>query len=167
MAATALPVPGRLSQDVSTVPRNLRAFQRRRFLCVFAGTLASVAAGPAVADARRELTLVRPDTGEVASHVPFWWAGAPYEQGLIELDWLLRDVHAAEVHKIDLGVYYLLAVVQAEFGRRPIFVTSGYRTQETNDRLIRQGVDAARNSFHLRGRAVDIQNPGVPPSDMA
>ena len=28
---------------------------------------------------------------------------------------------------IDLPVYYLLAMVQAEFGERPIFVTSGYQ----------------------------------------
>jgi len=140
---------------------------RRLFLAGIAGTLAGIAAGPAGADTIRQLTLVRPATGEVARNVPFWWAGAPYEQGLAELNWLLRDVQAEEVHPINLGVYYLLAMVQAQFGGRPILVTSGYRTATTNERLRRQGIDAARNSFHLRGHAVDIQISGVAPASMA
>jgi uncharacterized protein YcbK (DUF882 family) len=61
----------------------------------------------------------------------------------------------------------VLAMVQAQFDRRPILVTSGYRTEATNERLRRQGIDAARNSFHLRGCAVDIQMPGVAPASMA
>jgi uncharacterized protein YcbK (DUF882 family) len=140
---------------------------RRLFLAGIAGTLAGVAAGPAGADTIRQLTLVRPATGEVAWNVPFWRAGAPYEQGLAELNWLLRDVQEEEVHPIDLRVYYLLAMVQAQFGSRPIHVTSGYRTATTNERLRQQGIDAARNSFHLRGRAVDIQISGVAPARMA
>ena len=147
--------------------RKCQLLSRRLFLWGIAGTLAGLAASPAGADTLRRITLVRPATGEVARNVPFWWAGAPYEQGLAELNWLLRDVQAEEVHSIDLRVYYLLAMVQAQFGRRPILVTSGYRTQRTNEQLRRQGIDAARSSFHLRGQAVDIQIPGVAPSSMA
>jgi uncharacterized protein YcbK (DUF882 family) len=147
--------------------RRCQLLSRRLFLWGVAGTLAGVAACPAGADTIRQLTLVRPATGEVAWNVPFWWSGAPYEQGLAELNWLLRDVQAEEVHAIDLRVYYLLAMVQAHFGRRPILVTSGYRTKTTNERLRRQGIDAARNSFHLRGRAVDIEISGVAPASMA
>lgn len=110
---------------------------------------------------------MRSATGEVARDVPFWWRGAPYEPGLTQLNWLMRDVQAKQVRSIDLRVYYLLAMVQSEFGGRPIFVTSGYRSQATNERLIQRGIDAARNSFHLRGRAVDIQVPGVKPGRMA
>jgi uncharacterized protein YcbK (DUF882 family) len=115
----------------------------------------------------RRLTLVRPATGEVAQDVPFWWAGGVHEEGLAELDRLMRDVEADEVQPIDLRVYYLLAMVQAEFDGRPILVTSGYRTEATNERLRRRGIDAARNSFHLRGRAVDIRVRGVEPRGMA
>jgi len=147
--------------------RECQLLSRRRFLWGIAGTLAGVAAGPAGADTIRQLTWVRPATGEIARNVPFWWAGAPYEQGLAELNWLLRDVQAEEVRPIDLRVYYLLAMVQAQFGSRPILVMSGYRTKPTNERLRRQGVDAARNSFHLRGRAADIQISGVAPARMA
>jgi uncharacterized protein YcbK (DUF882 family) len=85
----------------------------------------------------RQLTLVRPATGESARNVPFWWEGAPYQRGLAELNWLLRNVQAEQVHAIDLRVYGLLALLQAEFGGRPIIVTSGYRTKATNERLTR------------------------------
>jgi len=155
------------AQHATALPRERQLLSRRLFLRGVAGTLAGAAAGPASADTIRQLTLVRPATGEVARDVPFWWAGGPYEQGLAELNWLMRDVQAEEVHPIDLRVYYLLAMVQAQFGRRPIVVTSGYRTEATNERLRRQGIDAARNSFHLRGCAVDIQVPGVMPASMA
>jgi uncharacterized protein YcbK (DUF882 family) len=150
-----------------TLLRERQTLSRRLFLYGVAGTLAGAAAGAVRADTIRQLTLVRPDTNEVARDVPFWWAGAPYEQGLAELDWLMRDVQAEEVHPIDLRVYYLLAMVQGQFGGRPILITSGYRTEATNERLRRHGIDAARNSFHLRGRAVDIQVPGVEPRSMA
>ena len=150
-----------------TLPRERQSLSRRLFLCGVAGTLAAVAAGPASAATIRQLTLVRPDTSEVARDVPFWWAGAPYEEGLAELDWLMRDVQAEEVHPIDLRVYYLLAMVQDQFGGRPILVASGYRTQATNEGLRQRGIDAARNSFHLRGRAVDILVPGIEPRAIA
>ena len=155
------------AQHATALSQERQLLSRRLFLRGVAGTLAGAAAGPASADTIRQLTLVRPATGEVAWDVPFWWAGGPYEQGLAELNWLMRDVQAEEVHPIDLRVYYLLAMVQAQFGRRPILVTSGYRIEATNERLRRQGIDAARNSFHLRGCAVDIQVPGVMPASMA
>jgi uncharacterized protein YcbK (DUF882 family) len=143
------------------------SLSRRSLLSGAAGSLLCIASGTAGAATMRRLTLVRPATGDVAQDVPFWWAGAVYEEGLAELDRLMRDVEADEVQPIDLRVYYLLAMVQAEFGGRPILVTSGYRTEATNERLRRRGIDAARNSFHLRGRAVDIQVPGVEPRSMA
>jgi uncharacterized protein YcbK (DUF882 family) len=92
---------------------------------------------------------------------------APYEDGLAQLDWLMRDVQARQVKPIDLRVYFLLAMAQAEFGGRPIVITSGYRTKATNGRLRRQGIDAARNSFHLLGQAADLQIDGVPPPHVA
>jgi uncharacterized protein YcbK (DUF882 family) len=133
------------------------------------GLITAMACLPSFASAGavRRLTLVRPATGEALRDVPFWWDGAPYEPGLAELDWLMRDVQAKRVRPIDVRVFYLLAMVQAEFDGRPILVTSGFRTRATNERLRAQGIDAARNSFHLRGQAVDIQIPGVAPASMA
>jgi len=135
---------------------------RRSVLGGLAASLVAAGAGRAQADIVRQLTIVRPASDEVGFSVPFWRNGAPYENGLAELDWLMRDVHAGQVQPIDLRIYYVLALIQAEFGGRPIVVTSGYRTRATNDRLRQEGIDAARNSFHLHGQAADIKVPGVP-----
>jgi uncharacterized protein YcbK (DUF882 family) len=132
-----------------------------------AATSVGLAGGRAVSDSVRRLTVFRPASGEIAYDVPFWRHDAPYEEGLVELDWLMRDVRAEQVKPIDLRVYYLLAVAQAEFGGRPIIITSGYRTRATNDRLRRQGIDAVRNSFHIQGRAADFQIDDVPPARIA
>lgn len=104
----------------------------------FVGGLAAIIAcvpSFASAGAVRRLALVRTATGEALRDVPFWWDGAPYKPGLAKLDWLMRDVQAQRVRSIDVRVFYLLAMVQAEFGGRPILVTSGYRTRSTNERL--------------------------------
>jgi uncharacterized protein YcbK (DUF882 family) len=140
---------------------------RRELLGGVAASSVGLSSRRAVSDPIRRLTVVRPSSGEVAYDVPFWWRDAPYEDGLAELDWLMRDVHAEQVKPIDLRVYYLLAMAQAEFGGRPIIITSGYRTKATNERLRRQGVDAVRNSFHIQGRAADIQIHDVPPARIA
>ena len=140
---------------------------RRLLLGGLAAAVVGLPPGSAIADTVRRLTLVRRASSEVGHNVPFWRDGAPDHQGLAELNWLMRDVRAAEVSPIDLRVYYLLAVLQAEFGGRPIIITSGYRTQATNEWLMEQGIDAARNSFHLRGRAADFQIWGVAPDRMA
>jgi hypothetical protein len=134
---------------------------RRSVLGGFAAAVIGAGTSRAKADFARRLTLVWPATGEVGYDVPFSWEGAPYEEGI------MRDVQAGQVQPIDLRVYYLLAMTQLEFGGRPIIVTSGYRTKATNDRVRRQGIDAARNSFHLSGQAADIRIHGVPPARMA
>jgi uncharacterized protein YcbK (DUF882 family) len=134
---------------------------RRVLLGGFAATVSLAVCGMASAGTIRLLTLVRLATGEVGRRVPFWRDGAPDQDGLAELNWLMRDVEVGQVQPIDLRVYYLLAVLQAEVGGRPISITSGYRTKATNERLREQGIDAARNSFHLRGCAADVNVRGV------
>jgi len=84
--------------------------------------------------------LIRQSSGEVGYDLSFWRDGAPDHQGLAKLDWLMRDVHAGQVNRIDLRVYYLLSMLQTELGGRPIGVTSGYRTKATNERLRQQGL---------------------------
>jgi uncharacterized protein YcbK (DUF882 family) len=134
-------------QRATALPRGRQLLSRRLFLWGLAGALAPVAPGRAGADTVRQLTLVRPATGESARKVPFWCAGAPYEQGLAELGWVLRDVDVEQVYPIDVRVYYLLGLLQAALSEQPIIVTTGYRTKANNERLRQQGIDAARNSF--------------------
>jgi hypothetical protein len=45
----------------------------------------------------------------------------------------MRDVQAKQVRPIDVRVFYLLAMVQAEFGDRPIWLRAAFaRGRQTN-----------------------------------
>ena len=46
--------------------------------------------------------------------------------------------------------------IRRQFGK-PIYINSGYRTEEHNDYLIKAGAKASPNSSHMKGIAVDIK----------
>jgi len=43
----------------------------------------------------------------------------------------------------------------------PLEILSGYRTPASNNRLIEQGVPAARQSLHMSGKAADVRIAGL------
>ena len=52
---------------------------------------------------------------------------------------------------------FLLAIDKArEISGIPWKITSAYRTQETNERLVRQGYKASPTSEHLQGCGIDV-----------
>jgi len=63
-------------------------------------------------------------------------------------------------HPIDPQLIAMLEEVRAHFGA-PILITSGYRSPDYNRR-----VGGARNSYHMRGMAADIQVRGVPANEV-
>ena len=94
-----------------------------------------------------------------------YWANGKYiPDGYARLCWLLRDVRAKRAVQMDPTLLNVLTGIQAYYYaygvKGPLIVTSGFRTLETNEKLVGEG--AARNSMHLYGRAVDITLPGVP-----
>lgn len=109
----------------------------------------------------RALDLYRPQANERLTLnylVDGQWAPEAYKK----LCWLLRDVQANEFVQIDLELIAILDWIQGylkQYGyTTPIHVLSGFRTKKTNDKT--EG--AAKASFHLYGRAVDIRIPGLP-----
>ncbi|MEO0391902.1 MAG: DUF882 domain-containing protein [Pseudomonadota bacterium] len=81
-------------------------------------------------------------------------------RALKQLDWALRDHHVDRYRPINRRLYDVLYVTQARFGRdRPLVVTSGYRTRQTNEKLAEYIPGVARNSLHIAGAAVDFQIP--------
>lgn len=110
----------------------------------------------------RTLNLFRPATGEHYK-LCYWRDGQLDVQGYRQACHLLRDVSTNKTVSIDLRLLNLLRAqkgwLESALGYfDPYYVTSGYRSPKTNE--MTEG--AARNSEHLKGRAVDGKYPGLP-----
>ena len=113
----------------------------------------------------RSLDLFNPNTQENAS-ITFFANGSYNPQALHDLNLFMRDYHVNTPHVMDPRLFNLAHDMQNVFDRRPIHVISAYRTRATNDRLVRQHVTTAKDSFHVKGQAIDIRIPGIPTSAM-
>jgi uncharacterized protein YcbK (DUF882 family) len=108
----------------------------------------------------RTLSVVRPQSGEKA-RVLYWKDGEVIDSAYQELCHLLRDVNGKETAAIDPKLFDTLWGTQAFIARygmdQPLEILSGYRTAKSNNKLIEQGVPAARQSLHIEGKAADIR----------
>lgn len=142
---------------------------RRLFLGAAFGTAASVAlpvSAMSASDAHfwalpRRLRLTRAQTRENFDEV-YWADGKIQMPGYLRLCEALRDTRAGKAVYMDPRLLDLMRAVQAyvEYYNytAPLVINSGYRSPETNQKL--EG--AAKNSMHLRGKAVDFSMPGLP-----
>lgn len=109
----------------------------------------------------RRLKLMRPASNEYFDGV-YWRDGKLDLEGYTKLCWMLRDVKYKEAVWIDPRVLDILVAIQAwvnAYGyTQPIQLNSGYRTKKHNSRL--EG--AAKNSEHIKGKAIDFVVPGLP-----
>ena len=137
---------------------------RRRFLSYAAvagcGLLAPGRMARATVRPERELRFLNLHTGEQLRRV-YWQEGRYLPEALAEIDYLLRDFRTGEIKPIDTRLLDLLTEVNAELGNHePLHVISGYRSPETNAMLAARSGGVARNSYHLKGMAIDVRLPG-------
>jgi len=100
-------------------------------------------------------------TNEKLSTV-FWSDGHYNPESLSEINWLLRDHRTGEVKFIDPRLLSILYLANLKIGNsRAIHVISGYRSPKTNQMLAKLSSGVATNSYHMRGRAIDMRIPGV------
>ena len=137
---------------------------RRRFLCwslaagcgllIPGARTASAARAPA-----RQLSFYNLHTGESLRAV-YWEGGHYLKDGLAEIDYVLRDFRTGEVRDIDPQLLDLLHrlrhVMECD---RPVHVISGYRSPATNAMLARRSKGVAKNSYHVKGMAIDLRLP--------
>jgi uncharacterized protein YcbK (DUF882 family) len=140
---------------------------RRRFVGFFAASAASCVLGSslgriaqATVSGARRLSFYSLHTEEALSTV-YWQDGRLLPDALAEIDWHLRDFRTGDVHAIDPGLLDLLH----RLGRMmaydgPIHVISGYRSAKTNAMLAARNGGVAKNSYHVRGMAIDLRLPG-------
>ena len=81
---------------------------------------------------------------------------------LQEIDYILRDFRAKEVHPIDVKLLDLLFDIKRRLGaKEPFLVISGYRSPATNEYLREHSRGVAAGSLHMFGKAIDIRLPSV------
>ena len=141
-----------------------------RFAATESAALVAEQAAPAPADAppaptatfpERTLWLHRVQTREEGRAL-YFRDNALIPDGYSLLCYLLRDVRADRVTRVDVKLIHLLFGMQAWMRavgiRQPLRVNSGYRTPETH--AATEG--AAARSMHLAGRAADVAVEGIP-----
>ena len=143
---------------------------RRDFLRLGTGVAAGLLCPAALASMRaqpeRSLAFYNTHTGE-SSLTVYWAAGEYLEDGLREINTVLRDHRADETYPIDRNLLDLLTALQAEVGCRNAFhVISGYRSPATNASLRGKSSGVARRSYHMQGKAIDIRLPGCVLADL-
>jgi uncharacterized protein YcbK (DUF882 family) len=108
----------------------------------------------------RKLSFLNIHTGERVGTV-YWQNGRYLPEGLAEIDWVLRDFRTDDVKAIDTRLLDLLHAVRNRLGRNgALHVISGYRSPATNAMLAARSNGVAKNSYHMRGMAIDIRVPG-------
>lgn len=138
----------------------------RRVLLGGLASLSAMAAAPALASAPavlrgagqfRKLAMVNDRTGEWLNTV-YWAEGEYIPEALAAMNHLLRDWREDAACEMDPRVLDILAATHAKLDcDEPFTVVSGYRTPATNALLRRRSRGVAKNSYHIKGMAVDIR----------
>lgn len=109
----------------------------------------------------RQISLLNTHTSERLT-AEYWSRGRYQRDALRAINKLLRDHRTDTVYPIDPELLDTIHALQARIGtRNPLHVISGYRSPESNELLREVGGGVARNSFHMRGMAIDIRAPGM------
>ncbi len=137
----------------------------RRALMGGLASLSAMAATPALASAPavlrgagqfRKIAMVNNRTGEWLETV-YWADGAYIPEALEGVNYILRDWRQEETCEMDPRVLDILAAVHARLEcSEPFEVVSGYRTLATNRLLRGRSGGVAKNSYHIKGMAVDV-----------
>lgn len=100
-------------------------------------------------------------------NIPFMRNGKLEENGYTDLCRIFADVRAGVAVQMDPNLFIVLSQAQQwlsnNYIKRPIILTSGYRTEHTN--AMTEG--SAFNSMHLYGKAADIKIEGIPEDYLA
>jgi len=135
------------------------ATERRAFLgaALASGMMGFTNSTFAKSNPERALSLYNQHTGESLYSV-FWYEGEYQEDSLKEINYLFRDYRSNLIHPIDTSLLDLLyQITQASGSYKPIDIISGYRSPKTNQKLRKRSRHVAKNSYHIKGKAVDIK----------
>lgn len=117
----------------------------------------------------RYLSFFHAHTGE-KNTIVYWSNGEYLTDNLAKINWILRDYHTDDVKPIDPRLLNILHLLQRKLSLDPLThpfqILSAYRTKKTNENLRKMVEGVSRNSFHLEGKALDFNIPGVSQRDV-
>lgn len=91
----------------------------------------------------------------------FWDKKGYKGDALAQIDLVMRDHYSSKQVPIDLdlieGMYQLSQTLNT---RNSLEIVSGYRHENTNKNLRKKSKKVARESYHMKGKAVDIRVSG-------
>ena len=127
------------------------------------------AAAPAVltgAGDIRRLHLSNPRTGDSVNTV-YWIEGEYIAEAKAEIDFLLRDWRENLIIDFDMKTVDILAATYRLIDTsEPISIVSAYRSPVTNAMLRRKNRGVAKDSYHTKGMAIDLQMRSRSPSQI-
>ena len=95
-------------------------------------------------------------------YAPFFEKNYYKLSGLFEVNKAFIDYRAKEMTRIDVKLVNLLYEIKQHLGYDKQFnIVSGYRSPKTNAALSKRRKGVAKNSYHIKGQAVDIYVPNV------
>lgn len=118
---------------------------------------------PPLPDLRR-IVLAHPRSGERVD-VIYFHNGAYDRDAMAKIERLMRDRKTGEVGRIDPLLMDFMFDLLLRTGLPPttvVEVTDGFRSAGTNADLVKVNSNAARESYHLSGRAMDFKVPLLP-----
>jgi uncharacterized protein YcbK (DUF882 family) len=150
-------------KDVGRQPQAMPC-NRREFLRIGSGIAATLMLPPGLAKAashtERSLSFYHTHTGEKIKTC-YWAEGDYVEEGVREINQILRDHRTGEVYDMDQGLLDLLYLLQARVENTQSFqIISGYRSPKTNAMLSSKSKGVAKRSYHMQGKAIDIRLNG-------
>jgi len=114
-----------------------------------------------IAPEEKFLSLYNPYTKENYDGI-YWRNGDYVTEALKNINYLMRDTRADAIKQIDKDLLDLIFSISIKLKpQKPLHVICGYRTSKTNALLLKRNKSAAKNSYHIKGQAVDIRLPGL------
>ncbi len=112
-------------------------------------------------DSRRTLAFYNTHTDE-RLRISYYQDGAYLPKALNQIDNILRDHRTEQIKSIDTALLDQLYAIRCHMRPRdPFHVISAYRSPQTNELLRRTTSGVARQSFHTKGKAIDIRLPHI------
>lgn len=121
-----------------------------------------IASASALASGEKALSFYNTHTSEKLRSV-FWAEGRLLDEGLREIDHILRDWRTGDVETIDRDLLTMLHGLTEKVGRpgSELHIISGYRSPKTNASLSSKSSGVAKKSQHMLGKAIDVRLPGT------